>query len=47
MTNRIALALGILIAALMALDYTLFDAGWLIFLSQKLVDLTEYLAFWR
>lgn len=47
MTNQIAIGLGIVILGLLGLDFFLFDWDNLIFLFRKLVDLTEYLAFWR
>ncbi|MEZ5779359.1 MAG: hypothetical protein R3E44_13445 [Paracoccaceae bacterium] len=47
MTNRIALALVLLIALLIAADYFLNDLMASIFLGRKFAELLEYLAFWR
>ena len=47
MTNRIALILGLIIAALIAFDVVLHDGRTMIFLSKKLIELLEWIAFWR
>lgn len=47
MTNKIALYLGILIIVLISADLFIGDGGNLLFLSQKFIDLTEWIAFWR
>ncbi len=47
MTHRIALTLGLLIVAALALDLFLFGTEHLIFLGKKLFELTEWIAFWR
>lgn len=47
MTNQIAIVLGLILAGLLVLDYTLFDWGNTLFLLRKLADMIEYLAFWR
>ncbi len=47
MTNPIALFLGLLLVCGVALDLFLFGPQHLIFLSKKLFDLTEWMAFWR
>ncbi len=47
MTNRIAIGLGIVVIALIALDVMLFASEHLIFLGKKLFDLIEWMAFWR
>ncbi len=47
MTNTLALSLGALILGLLALDYALHDWTYLLFLGGKLIDLIEWLAFWR
>ena len=46
MTNRLAIVLGALLLIGIALNFYL---GWElhIFLGRKLLDLIEYLAFWR
>ncbi|MEP5760611.1 MAG: hypothetical protein ABJ327_15120 [Litoreibacter sp.] len=46
MTNRLAAILAILLLALIAVNFWL---GWElhIFLGIKLIEFTEYLAFWR
>ncbi|MEM9581932.1 MAG: hypothetical protein AAGA08_02350 [Pseudomonadota bacterium] len=46
MTNRIAIVLGLTLIMLLILNATL-DWQAHIFLGRKLVDLIEYLAFWR
>ncbi len=47
MTDRIAVYLGLLIVVLILLDVTLNHSAAITFLLRKLVDLIEYLAFWR
>ena len=47
MTNRIAIALGAVIVALILLDVLLFRSENLVFLGKKMFDLIEWLAFWR
>jgi hypothetical protein len=47
MTNKIAIALGLFILAIFALDYYVIGADIHIFLGRKLGDLIEYMAFWR
>jgi hypothetical protein len=47
MTNRIAIVLGGIIVALIALDILLFGADNMLFLGKKLVELIEWMAFWR
>jgi len=47
MTNRIAIVLGLLILAGGAYDVLRNDMSGLLFLARKLMDLIEYLAFWR
>ena len=47
MTNRIAIMLGALILLAAGFDITMNDSAGLIFAGRKLVDLIEYLAFWR
>jgi hypothetical protein len=47
MTNTIALYLGIVILGAIGLDLFLNDGQAVIFLTRKLVDLIEYMAFWR
>ena len=46
MTNRIAIWLGLIIAAFVALDIAL---GWgaLVFLARKFIDLIQAVAIWR
>ena len=47
MTNRIALFLaGFLIAAI-TLDVVVYGSDHIIFLSKKLTELLEWMAFWR
>ena len=47
MTNRIAIVLGVLIVTLLAVDILLFSAQNTVFLGRKLLDMIEWLAFWR
>ncbi len=47
MTNKIAIALGVVILAVILLDALVYDWDLHIFLGRKLVELIEYLAFWR
>lgn len=47
MTNRIALVLGAIIVGLIMLDLLLFGTEHLVFLAKKLLELIEWLAFWR
>jgi len=47
MTNRIALYLAVLIVCLIVLDVALNSAAVMTFLLRKLVDMIEYMAFWR
>lgn len=46
MTNRLAAVLAILVCALLILNFYM---GWQVhlFLARKIVELTEYMAFWR
>jgi uncharacterized membrane protein YobD (UPF0266 family) len=47
MTDRIALSLAVIIVLLILADVTLNGAAALTFLLRKLVDMIEYVAFWR
>lgn len=47
MTNRLAIVLGALVLAVIAADLLIYGWDLHIFLGIKLVDLIEYLAFWR
>lgn len=47
MTDKIAIALAILIGGILAADLLVFGWDLHIFLGRKLMVLTEYLAFWR
>ncbi|ETA52126.1 MULTISPECIES: hypothetical protein [Ponticoccus] len=47
MTNSLAIALGLAIAAFVAADLLLFDGTNLLFLARKLYWLIDWLAFWR
>ena len=46
MTNRIALVIGIVLAAGIAADAFANDGAALTFLSRKFVDLIEWVKFW-
>lgn len=47
MTNRIALWIAVLIAALLAVDYWYFGVEHLVFLGRKFFALLNWVAFWR
>ena len=47
MTNTIAVFLGALILAGLAIDYAMADFAGSVFLTRKLIALIEWLAFWR
>ena len=47
MTNRIALVLGVILVALIVLDLVLTGSQTLLFLGKRLMDLIEWMAFWR
>ncbi|SMR71163.1 hypothetical protein SAMN04488030_0790 [Aliiroseovarius halocynthiae] len=47
MTNQLAIALGAVIVLLCGLDIFLWDGTYLVFLTQKFLELTEWIAFWR
>lgn len=47
MTDTIAICLAILIAALLGYDYYAYDWANTVFLLRKLLDLIEWIAFWR
>jgi hypothetical protein len=47
MTNKLAIWLALIIAALLAVDYSRYDWANTVFLIRKLIDLIEWMAFWR
>jgi hypothetical protein len=47
MTNAISLTLGLLIALGLLADFSMNDGASSLFLARKLMDLLEWLAFWR
>jgi hypothetical protein len=47
MSNRLALTLGALIVAALLADLGLNGGAASLFLMRKLVDLVDYLSFWR
>ncbi len=47
MTNQIALVLAILVIAFFGTDYLLLDGSMSLFLAKKMLEFTEWLAFWR
>lgn len=47
MTNRLAIILGCIILAALILDQVLNDGAASLFLSKRLLELIEWLAFWR
>ncbi len=47
MADRFLIAFGLFICALVALDLFANGGEVLVFLSRRIIDLTEYLIFWR
>lgn len=47
MTNRIAISLGVMLLAALALDILRNDMSGTLFVARKLFDLIDHLAFWR
>ena len=47
MTNRLALILGAIVLSALIIDMMFFGMDHLIFLSKKLMELIEWIAFWR
>ena len=47
MTNTIAVALGGTIVVFFGLDYALNDSDAAVFLGRKMLELIEWVAFWR
>ncbi|MEP4195421.1 MAG: hypothetical protein ABJL99_07260 [Aliishimia sp.] len=47
MTNSIAIVLGLLIVGGIVLDAWIYGAEHLVFLGKKLLELIEWIAFWR
>jgi hypothetical protein len=47
MTNTLAITLGLIIAAALTVDVMMYGTQHLIFLTQKMLELIEWLAFWR
>lgn len=47
MTDGLAVLLGSIIVVLIGVDYIVADFEYSLFLIRKLVELAEYLAFWR
>jgi hypothetical protein len=47
MTDRIALGLALLLAALIGADLSLNGGAGLLFLARKFIDLMEWVEFWR
>ncbi|MEW9918595.1 hypothetical protein AB2B41_03200 [Marimonas sp. MJW-29] len=47
MTNRIAIILGLLIVGAIVVDAMFFGTEHLIFLAKKMLELMEWIAFWR
>ncbi len=47
MTNRIAIWLGGLLVLMIGADVLLFGSDHLVFLGRKMLDLIEWMAFWR
>lgn len=47
MTNQLAIVLALIIGGIIAADFLVFGWDLHIFLGRRLMQLTEYLAFWR
>jgi len=47
MTNKLAIALALIIGGIIAADMLVFGWELHVFLGRRLIELTEYLAFWR
>ena len=47
MTNRLAIWIGLLILAALAVDIWVFGSEHLVFLGRKLFVLLDWMAFWR
>ena len=47
MTNQLAVVLGLLIVIGLGVDYVFFEWANCLFLSRKMVDMIEWMAFWR
>ena len=47
MTNQIALVLAILVCGFFGADFLLLDGAMTLFLAKKMLEFTEWLAFWR
>ncbi|WP_295314738.1 hypothetical protein [Roseobacter sp.] len=47
MTNRIAIVLGAVLIALILLDVLFFSAAGIVFTGRRMLDLIDWLAFWR
>ncbi|MCZ7675717.1 MAG: hypothetical protein M5U35_07415 [Roseovarius sp.] len=47
MTNQLALLLGAAIAIALGIDWQVFDWAGTLFLARKLIDLIEWMQFWR
>jgi hypothetical protein len=47
MTNRIAIVLGLILVGLALMDALLFGADHFVFLGRKMLELIEWMAFWR
>ncbi|WP_227267882.1 hypothetical protein [Roseobacter weihaiensis] len=47
MTNRIAVYLGAFLIGMILLDILVFGTEHIVFLTKKLLELIEWMAFWR
>ena len=47
MTNQIAIVMGIMLTAAIAIDVALFGSEHMVFLGKKLFELIDWVAFWR
>ena len=47
MTNRLAIVCGLVLLGIVALDLLIFGWDLHVILGRRLIQLTEYIAFWR
>ncbi|WP_167740195.1 hypothetical protein [Parasedimentitalea huanghaiensis] len=47
MTNKISLVLGLMIVSATAIDLFLFGTSHMVFLGKRMLELINWLAFWR
>lgn len=47
MTNSLAITIGLIVTALVSVDVLMYGTEHLLFLGKRLIELIEWLAFWR